>query len=44
MVTGENAKKAYEGFLTAMSEWGAGAISYTNESGQEAAIEAKYLK
>jgi hypothetical protein len=44
MIAGENAKKAYEGFLTAMSEWGAGTISYTNEAGQETAIEAKYLK
>ena len=44
IVTGENAKKAYEGFLTAMDEWGAGTVSYTNESGQETAIEAKYLK
>lgn len=44
IVTGENAKKAYEGFLAAMDKWGTSTVSYTNESGQETAIEAKYLK
>lgn len=44
IVTGENAKKAYEGFLVAMDKWGTSTVSYTNESGQETAIEAKYLK